>query len=188
MVYFTDDWFSENIPSWKKFVFDNERDSWKCLEIGTYQGRSCLWVLENVSNLESITCIDTFEGSIEHSTRQKSNLFSIFTDNIKGYEDKVIINRGFSRDVLKTLKQEYDFIYVDGSHEPHDVITDAVLAFDLLKEDGYMIFDDFGRVHDNSSAKRPICAFLEFYANFIEILHIDYQVIIKKLKPATHTQ
>lgn len=181
MVYFTEDWFSENIPSWKHFVFDaDKRDSWKCLEIGSYQGRSCLWVLQNV-NVENITCIDTFEGSIEHTDDQKKDLFDIFKSNIEGYEDKVIIKKGFSRDILKKLDDKYDFIYVDGSHEPHDVITDAVLAFDLLKVGGYMIFDDFGRSHDNSPAKRPISAFLEFYSKFLRVLFVDYQVIIQKI-------
>ena len=183
MVYFTEDWFCGNIPQWKKFVFDvDKRDIWKCLEIGSYQGRSCLWILENV-NIESITCIDTFEGSIENSDSQKQNLFSMFKHNIEGYEDKVIIKRGYSRDVLKTLDEKYDFIYVDGSHQPQDVITDAVLSFDLLKTGGYMIFDDFGRPTDNSPAHRPILAFLEFYSKFIDIVHVDYQVIIKKIKP-----
>ena len=32
-------------------------------------------------------------------------------------------------------------IYVDGSHVPQDVLTDAVMAWKLLKQGGIMILD-----------------------------------------------
>lgn len=32
-------------------------------------------------------------------------------------------------------------VYIDGSHLPQDVLTDAVMAWKLLKNEGIMIFD-----------------------------------------------
>ena len=32
-------------------------------------------------------------------------------------------------------------VYIDGSHRPEDVLTDAVMAWKLLKEGGIMILD-----------------------------------------------
>lgn len=38
----------------------------------------------------------------------------------------------------------YDFIYIDASHVKFDVLTDAALAWRLLKSGGVVIFDDYG--------------------------------------------
>ena len=40
-------------------------------------------------------------------------------------------------------KELFDLIYIDGSHTAPDVLTDAVLAFQLLRVGGVMIFDDY---------------------------------------------
>jgi cephalosporin hydroxylase len=37
----------------------------------------------------------------------------------------------------------YDFIYIDGSHLAKDVLTDAVLAWQILEPGGYLAFDDY---------------------------------------------
>ena len=36
-----------------------------------------------------------------------------------------------------------DFIYVDGSHQAHDVLCDAILSFKLLRVGGIVCFDDY---------------------------------------------
>lgn len=175
---FTVDWFDGNIPKWTQLFKDfGDKQSLKCLEIGSLEGRSALWMLNNVKNLESITCVDTFEGSIEHDDNLKNGLYDRFMENIKPYGDKVIVKRGLSKDVLKTLNtNEYDFIYVDGSHEAHDVLFDAVLAFDILKIGGIMIFDDYRWEGVNHSVN----AFVIAYQKFIKVIHIDHQLTIYK--------
>lgn len=176
---FTVDWFDGNIPTWAWLFQTHDRPSWKCLEIGSFEGRSATWVLNSVKNLESITCVDTFEGSREHSKDLKYGLYERFLENIEPYKDKVIIKRGISRDVLKTLpKAEYDFIYVDGSHEAHDVLTDAVLAYDLLKPGGLMIFDDYNSGWDG--VKYAVNAFLHVYHPFLKPVHENYQLALMK--------
>jgi hypothetical protein len=37
----------------------------------------------------------------------------------------------------------FDLIYIDGSHQAPDVLTDAVMSFQLLRVGGVMIFDDY---------------------------------------------
>lgn len=182
MAIFTEDWFSSNIPKWKEVFSKYKRDSWKCLEIGSYQGRSCLWLLENI-NISEITCVDTFEGSPEHSEEQRMNLLTLFTNNIKGYEDKVIIKKGYSNDILQTLDESYDFIYIDGSHEKHNVLFDAVLAFDRLKPGGIMIFDDFQSVIMGYGVQIGFMNFYNCYADLFEVIHMGYQIILVKSPP-----
>ena len=186
---FTVDWFSHNIPSWDIYLnnFKN-KPNLNFLEIGSFQGRSTVWLLENILTDEnsSITCIDTFEGSIEHHIYSKNeliNLFDIFVHNVSTFKNKINIIRGKSQEVLKLLNESYDFIYIDGDHTAVSVIEDAILSFSLLKKDGIMIFDDYMWLQMNNYIDNPkpaIDAFLELYANKITLLYKDYQVIIKK--------
>lgn len=50
-----------------------------------------------------------------------------------------------------TSVQQFDLIYIDGSHMRVDVMMDAVLAWPLLKAGGVMVFDDYewDRYRDN---------------------------------------
>jgi cephalosporin hydroxylase len=61
---------------------------------------------------------------------------------------KIVVHKGYSDECLSRLIAEgkkgyFDFIYVDGSHQAADVLTDAVLSFKLLKVGGVMVFDDY---------------------------------------------
>ena len=63
---FTQDWFSHNIPGLESIVklLPSNKD---ILEIGSFEGRSTCWFLENVlADDGTIFCIDTFSGSEEH--------------------------------------------------------------------------------------------------------------------------
>ena len=187
---FTVDWFSYNIPIWTHYLNElKNKPNLRFLEIGSFQGRSTVWLLENIltNDSSSITCIDTFEGSIEHTINFPNdikNLFDIFSHNISKFKNKVNIIKDKSQDALKKMKEQYDFIYVDGDHKASSVIEDAILSFPLLKKGGIMIFDDYlwfqmKKFIDNP--KVAIDAFLEIYADKITILYKNHQVIIEKL-------
>ena len=187
---FTVDWFSYNIPIWTHYLNElKNKPNLRFLEIGSFQGRSTVWLLENIltSDSSAITCIDTFEGSIEHTLHFQNdikNLFDIFYHNISKFKNKVNIIKNKSQDALKKINEQYDFIYVDGDHKASSVIEDAILSFSLLKKGGIMIFDDYlwfqmKKFIDNP--KVAIDAFLEIYADKITILYKNHQVIIEKL-------
>lgn len=139
---FTTDWFSDNIPIWEN-IFKETKIPENILEIGSFQGRSTCWLLENTQ--AHVTCIDTWEGSPENSEDEKKDLFEIFKQNIEPWGDRVTVIRDRSDEALRKFKPEpiFDFVYVDGSHHAWDIIDDAVLSWKLLKPNGVMIFDDF---------------------------------------------
>jgi hypothetical protein len=64
MAEFTSDWFTNNIPNFehiKTNLIQNLGSIDSILEIGSHEGRSTCWVLENMlSDHGSITCIDPF--------------------------------------------------------------------------------------------------------------------------------
>lgn len=153
MPEFSNNWFEQHIPQWTAIM---QRRGWDGsqpltgVEIGSFEGRSTLWTLENpLRHPESrMYCIDTFEGGIEHSEEQTTALWERFCRNIAGspHAGKVEVRRKLSRLALIDLLGAgvaADFVYVDGSHQAADVLEDLVLSFRLLKVGGLMICDDY---------------------------------------------
>jgi len=190
---FTVDWFSANIHCWTHYLKEFKgKPNLRFLEIGSYQGRSTVWLLENILTDDSsiITCIDTFEGSAEHNEcneckKDLKNLFDIFSHNISAFSNKVNIIRDKSQVALKRITEEYDFIYVDGDHKASAVIEDAILSFHLLKNGGMMIFDEYEWSCSKTLIDDPkpaIDAFMLIYADKIKVLLVNpHQVIIQKI-------
>jgi len=176
---FSTDWFSSNIPKWEKYLAPFKgKPNIHYLEIGVFEGRSIIWMLENILTHQTskFTCIDPFWG----------DLMAVFIENLKlaGSLDKALIIKGFSQDKLKELSpNSFHIIYIDGSHVAADVLADAVLSWPLLKNGGILIFDDYLLCPEMPLELRPqvaIEAFITAYRNRLEVIDRAYQVIVKK--------
>lgn len=190
MKNFTVDWFSDHIPNIKPLLSGFEdKDPIKFIEIGSFEGRSTCWFFENYIQSKknsTLTCIDTWSGSMENTQTQKDTIWDMFNKNISDYpKDKIIVERGLSREILKRLHPGvYDFIYIDGSHTSRDVLEDAVLGFDLLKVGGIMLFDDYMWQMYPDQALNPklgINAFLASYSKQLSGANIGYQLSVSKI-------
>jgi predicted O-methyltransferase YrrM len=178
---FTHDWFTMRIPKWMEILkpFQGQPDI-HYLEIGVSEGGSALWMLENILTHPTarITGLDTFDDE-ENYARFLSNL------ELSGLSDKMTMIKGKSQVTLRSLPfDSFDIIYIDGSHTAPDVLLDAALSWDLLRKGGIMIFDDYMWEWEKPPQERPkiaIEAFLRIFKNELEILHQEYQIIIKKL-------
>lgn len=187
---FTVDWFSQNIPNLLHVLTPyKDKDNVHMLEIGSLQGLSTVWMLENILThpTSKIDCVDTFEGSFEHADQHEliKNLYDVFKHNTKRYGDKVNIHRGMSQVVLRGLRPvpTYDIIYIDGDHLAPSVMEDGVLAFRLLKSGGIMIFDDYPWGKEIPEIRRPkfgIDAFMSVFQEQFDVLVANYQMIIRK--------
>jgi len=185
------DWFSEQIPWWEKHLHKYKgKTDIQFLEVGTFEGRAAIWLLKNILTAPSarLTCIDTFSGSPEHENYhdvQISKIEKNFNHNIQmsGAKEKVIVKKGYSRDILPTLKQKsYDVIYIDGSHKTSDVLEDAVLSKLLIKRGGIIIFDDYIWEEGDGKLDKPklaIDAFLEIYEGQYILLYSGKQILIE---------
>lgn len=176
---FSRDAFTWNIPLWSELLKAYKGLAGvRYLEIGIFEGRSFLWMLENILTGEGsqATGIDTFTGPFEKT----------FRDNLalSGLSSKAVIRKGRSQVETRTLPREsFDIIYVDGSHLAHDVMADAVMAFELLKTGGVLIFDDYEFSLEYPPELRPriaVDAFVSAYRNRLEILHKGTQMIVRK--------
>ena len=187
---FGPDYFTQHIPAWKSILKDLVGlPDLKFLEIGSLKGRSAVWLLENVlTNPQSrLVVCDNFAHGTERA----------FLANIdmSGQSRQVDVCKGPSHITLRGLRvNSFDFVYVDGSHRAKDALSDIVLSWDLLKNDGIMIMDDYmmeyaeydtlrHRLDELFRPKIAIDVFLYVRRDDIEVLHKGYQVIIKK-KPS----
>ena len=143
---FTQDWFTYNIPHLTELMgLLPERK--RFLEIGCFEGRATCWFLEHALDDDgTMVCIDPFEGSMEHASMDLSDLYKRFQQNVYSVlkpEQHLATFTQPSAKVLRTLDLQFDFIYIDGDHTAPAVLTDACMAWPLLKKGGIMLFDDY---------------------------------------------
>lgn len=193
---FTQDWFNWAPEVWNQLtpMLLGRAGHRQFLEIGSFEGRSSIWIAENMMQDDDILrCIDTWEGGEEHGEENMSEVEERFRRNLIVATEKlprrrIIQQKGTSvREIarwLTTDNQHFDFIYIDGSHLAKDVMTDACMAWPLLKPKGLMVFDDYLWVPNARDIlhrpKAAIDAFTNLFAEEVEIVHIGYQLIVRK--------
>ena len=188
---FTKDWFSWAPPVWERLIpILPERK--KFLEIGAFEGRATTWIIENMmEDGGEIFCIDTWKGGEEHVNDEMEPAKANFNHNIEAVRKKfskryVNACTGLSSLWIPSLIQnnlKFDFIYIDGSHIAKDVLTDACMAWPLLKKDGIMVFDDYlwgDMSRPNHVPKPAIDAFVNIFIEELKIVHVGYQYIVRK--------
>jgi len=190
MTNFTQDWFSHNIENFKAIkgmlpVCNS------ILEIGCFEGRATCWMLEHMlSPNGQITAVDTFKGSEEHTNIVLDNMYERWqanVDMVKLPGQHVIPYKGTSYKMLAHLIAEgskFDFIYVDGSHTAYDVMTDACMAWEMLKHGGIILFDDYLWADMPGLLHRPklgIDYFTTLFSEQNQLVLMGYQLGLRKL-------
>lgn len=182
---FTEDWFSGNVDNFKLCMQSLEAHN-EFLEIGVFEGRSTCWLLENgLAKDGNIVCIDPYEfWPGIHTQLSGAEAMANFMANHKEVclgSQSVRLMQDYSYRALARLitnDSKFDFIYVDGSHDPHNVLQDACMAWGLLRDGGVMLFDDYQYPHKNT--RMGIDGFLSAFAGqYTEILN-NYQYAVKK--------
>jgi predicted O-methyltransferase YrrM len=196
-LQFTQDWFHWAPELWEQII--PKLPARKAfMEIGSYEGRSMAWTIEHMmKDGGTITCIDTWEGGEEHEKLEKQHLEKTFDYNAR------VMRRAFPKREIRKAKgtsyqmltvlatqpdSEFDFIYVDGSHLAKDVISDACLAWPMLKPEGVMVFDDYMWGDRRDALHRPkmaVDAFTSLFAEEVNLMHVGYQYVVQKLKEET---
>jgi glycosyltransferase involved in cell wall biosynthesis/predicted O-methyltransferase YrrM len=195
---FSRDWTSHHIPVWEQLLRERSHEPLRVLEVGSFEGRSALFFLQFLPNCH-LTCIDTFEGSVEHRTagsRHHTDMAEVearFDANTLPFAHRLEKLKAFSIEALSELQRasrRFDIVYVDGDHHAASAFTDAQQSWDLLATGGVMILDDYLWQPTKPAPERPkagIDAFLQARSGEYEILHQDYQVIIRKTwRPSQH--
>lgn len=191
---FTRDWFSWAPEIWLQLrpLLPAHKDF---LEIGSFEGRSAVWTAENLAEDGAhILCVDTWEGGEEHMPADMQGAefrfdYNVATSHARFPDRRIEKIKNTSHKALAAITltpDRFDFIYIDGSHLAKDVLTDACMAWPLLKPGGVMVFDDYlwsggGEIHE--VLRRPklaVDAFVNFFADEVVYASIGYQMAIQK--------
>jgi len=202
---FTNNWFESSIAVWDSLI--PQINPTRILEIGSFEGASACYLIEKLAKSKDIElhCVDTWEGGVEHKEGGGANIDMSavekrFHNNTKVSVSKVnnnvqlFIHKGISVLALSKLiaegKQGYfDFIYVDGSHQAPEVLCDAILSFQLLKNNGVIAFDDYlwqeqlpYGIDPIRCPKPAIDSFTNIYCRKIKIISAPlYQLYVQKI-------
>jgi predicted O-methyltransferase YrrM len=152
---FTQNWFEFGArPIWDQMMPLIDPSS--ILEVGSYEGASSCYLIDSLANIHPLElhCVDSWEGGIEHAGTDMAGVEARFRHNTRiaigraAHPVRLEMHKGLSDSGLVGLLAAgkagfFDFIYIDGSHQAPDVLSDAVLGFKLLKVGGVMAFDDY---------------------------------------------
>tara|TARA_R110000803_G_C11859309_1_gene306941 strand:- start:65 stop:691 length:627 start_codon:yes stop_codon:yes gene_type:complete len=204
--HYTENWFyprpllgsaSEDLASNLPVNDTQERH---ILEIGSFEGKSTIWFLENLlqNNNSTITCIDPWtsysQDTNSFNSYNKSDAEWDFTShketflyNISqsGVESKTIVKQGYSTEIIPQLileQKQYDIIFIDGNHTAPFVLMDAVLSWNCLKSEGVMIFDDYTWGNGRLGPQLAIDSFINIFTDYCDIVYSGYRKAIKKIK------
>lgn len=196
---FSELWFgTKAVTSWKSALGHLAgQPNVRAIEVGSFQGLSAVWLLQNVLThaTSTILCIDTFDGGPEYLDYHTRSMYELFLHNTRPFGTRVKHLRGYSQQRLRNLPPTptYDIAYIDGSHKAVHVLEDAVLVFPMMKVGAVIIFDDYlwqtpGPWQPVTAPEdRPgmaIDAFLAIYKPYVELIYMDYQVMVRKTSEA----
>ena len=149
MREFTNTWFQQTAETnFINNLLPKKAQFKSAIEIGCYEGQATCWMLDHMA-FDEINCIDTWKGSAEHLGVRMQAVWERFARNTNydnGGPVNVLTNESIYELAEYVQRREYhrfNFIYVDGSHLAKDVLTDAVLAWQILEPGGYLAFDDY---------------------------------------------
>lgn len=174
---FTQDTFSHQIPIWQKSLQHlADQETIKALEIGSGQGVTACWLLDNVlfQTSAQLTCMDrTFSDQFNLNIRQAQ------------VDDKVQRLEGKISESLKSLEaQTYNVAIIQDPLKQAKLMEQhARLCWPLLMPDAVVIFPSYAWKHPKDAAKSPkvgIDRFLASVEGQFEVLHQGYQLIIKR--------
>lgn len=189
MSNYTVDWTSPHATLWQRVLGKfRGQPNINALEIGTYEGRSACWFMDNILTHASsrLTCVDPWVSDRLPAVEAEAK----WDTNTAPYGKRIHKIKLRSAQFLQEAAVaggRYDWIYVDGNHQGDAALTDIVLAWQLLKVGGVLIIDDTSveyslicRRLGYPSPSDAANAFLRCFAGKYTRLHNNEQVVVEK--------
>jgi glycosyltransferase involved in cell wall biosynthesis/predicted O-methyltransferase YrrM/tetratricopeptide (TPR) repeat protein len=192
-------------------VYAQKKESVKVLEIGSYTGMSLIHILQQIPNAIGYG-VDLWSSYHENniintagidvlSNMEQLEVEKSFFENraAAGLEERMNGIKGDSHQVLTTMvcdHEQFDFIYIDGSHSSIDCYTDCYLAWKLLNKGGIMAIDDYiyncqddsipllkikGGQYLEHTPFHGVNQFLKKHEGEYRVIDIGYRVFLEKL-------
>ena len=119
------------------------------LEIGTHIGVSTYYFanalkdVDNDYNIVTVDIIDVNDINIKHWKNFGATNSPLSLMEIGGLSDNVEFIKSNSVDYMKSCTQNFDLIFLDGSHEAEVVYNEIPLALSLLNPNGIILLHDY---------------------------------------------
>ena len=180
---YTHGWFLNSEIRHNLMKFVNPFEKHTILEIGSYEGLSSCFLIDNFlhhSN-STLTCVDPFDLA-DSTTPLTSSTKRTFLLNLSRskYPEKVSFENTYSNDFFKRNETFFDIIYIDGSHLPVDILFDMNNADKYLLQGGIMWMDDYLGGSD-TTIKDTMDIFLNENKDRYTVIHSGYQLGLRKL-------
>jgi predicted O-methyltransferase YrrM len=189
---FRNDWFSLNIIDLESVFSTLElRRDLAILEIGSFEGMSACYFLDRFKdNIARLVCVDSWEGSMEHTNAEIDGASANFDANVAafggaGKVQKIALP---SQEGLSLMQKDgalFDLVYIDGSHTAADVEADGDAAWPLLKVGGIVVFDDYLWEAYSDASLTPLAGvhrFFEKHRESVETIRIGYQISFRRIR------
>jgi len=146
------DWISATrVPKWRKHLVP--RFAGKpvaAIEIGVFEGRASVWLLQNVLTHSKSTLVGidpyVYKSRQEIETPKLDTAAEYAKKNLAQFGRRATLRIERSEVVLPTLPaRSFDLIRVDGEHTLSSTLSDMFLAWRLLKRGGVLIVDDYDK-------------------------------------------
>jgi len=182
---FSNKWFLNNFQIFNFFLPKDKNKKFDYLEIGCFEGLSSFFVLSEYPQVNAylLDIWDLPNSNSKSLSKDFNFIEKNFDKNLSNYnfnkikDDSVIAMR-------KLLKQniKFDFIYIDGSHNGEDILSDAIEAFKILKTKGIIFFDDFLQYDSNRDIQSylGIEIFLSLYSKNLHIEYFQNNLVVRK--------
>jgi hypothetical protein len=179
-------------------IFKSSRN---IMEVGCFEGCSTRYLHKSFSNSNispKIYCIDTWDDNYEEKSCgapfsiNYNGQYDRFINNTRDIRSSLVIIPGKSELEIPRLQNisnsnlKFDFVYIDGNHTAGSFFYDAKNVFSMVKENGYILFDDYDwgdyKNFPDLTPRKGIDSFLELYGTDIEIVFEGFQKLIRKRK------
>lgn len=177
---------NESVNGWNAEFIKNTKDLGKFNlvgEVGCFEALTTKYICENMLN--EFGRVVTIDPHYQYYYDGDNGVHPYFKDQ---YQRFLRNSRGLpinhirkeAKDAFPEIKDlRFDLWYIDGIHfHPHPY-NDGSWAFATTKIGGILAFDDYTW---NESSKESIDKFLTDFEGAYELIHKDYQVVIRKTK------
>jgi hypothetical protein len=180
---FTSNWFGPMESIWLEHVTPRlaRTPEAQWLEVGSYEGRSALWILDHVlqGSGSHITCVDIWDSDyMKRGGWGNPEYEKLFDTNTKG-NNQITKLKGRAEDILPSLRRIFHGAYIDSSHTEKSVLAEVRLTWDLLLPEAILVLDDYGS-SQHPGVRKATNSFLVQPDIKHEILHQGFQLIIIK--------
>ena len=185
------DYFSKNTYDWIKILNEFKDKDFKYLEIGSFEGNSTLFILNNFKK-SHVSCVDSWvqlnenDGSREgYEHLPISKIEKNFDKNLYQYQSRYEKFKMRSNIFFKKNSNKFDVIFVDGSHYAKEVFNDFRESWSILKKNGILILDDYFWARYQKLDENPafaINSYLKKITNEYKIIRLSkYQLFLRKI-------